>query len=323
MTIKFPYSISVVFMLATWAAWFKLAGTNPFSTVLAHWDIALTMVLGSFIAGATSEGGGAVAFPVFTKLLHISPHDTKVFSLAIQSVGMSAASIFIITMRIPVEWRVILWATLGGVFGISLGAIVLFPLLPAEIIKMSFTMMITSFAVTLYLLNRHIRHCHTTLPTIGTIEKALLFLAGFVGGIMSGLVGNGIDIITFSLIVLLFRLSEKVATPTSVILMAINAIFGFCLHLFILQDFSPTIEAYWLAAVPIVVVGAPVGALFCSYLNRNTIASILYALIFIELFSSLLIIPLTQEVLLASLCTLSLFAGLYLSMYRSTAYLKN
>ncbi len=113
------------------------------------------------------------------------------------------------------------------------------------------------------------------------------------------------------------------ATPTSVILMAINAIFGFCLHLFILQDFSPKIEAYWLAAVPIVVVGAPVGALFCSYLNRNTIASILYALIFIELFSSLLIIPLTQEVLLASLCTLSLFAGLYLSMYRSTAYLKN
>jgi uncharacterized membrane protein YfcA len=44
------------------------------------------------------------------------------------------------------------------------------------------------------------------------------------GGLMSGLVG--IDIVTFSVMVLLFRISEKIATPTSVILMALNAVIG-------------------------------------------------------------------------------------------------
>lgn len=56
---------------------------------------------------------------------------------------------------------------------------------------------------------------------------------------MSGLVGNGIDIITFSVMVLLFRLSEKIATPTSVILMAINALVGFALHALVIGNFTP------------------------------------------------------------------------------------
>jgi hypothetical protein len=55
------------------------------------WVVRLSF--GSMIAGGTSLGGGAVAFPVFTKVLHITPYDAKVFSLAIQSVGMSAASL--------------------------------------------------------------------------------------------------------------------------------------------------------------------------------------------------------------------------------------
>ncbi|MDJ0901719.1 MAG: hypothetical protein QNJ55_23255 [Xenococcus sp. MO_188.B8] len=67
-----------------------------FSYLLDNWQVALTMVFGSEIAGETSVGGGAVAFPVFTKVLHIAPQDAKLFSLAIQSVGMTAASVAII-----------------------------------------------------------------------------------------------------------------------------------------------------------------------------------------------------------------------------------
>lgn len=248
---------------------------------------------------------------------------TKVFSPAIQSIGMSAASVLIVTMRIPVEWRVIRWGTFGGIFGITLGAIVLFPMLPPEMIRMSFTAMITSFGVTLYIVNRNFRGCHLRLPYFGGAEKLFLVLAGLVGGILSGLVGNGIDIVTFSLIVLLFRVSEKVATPTSVILMAINSVFGFFIHVFILRDFTPEISEYWLAAVPVVALGAPLGALFCSWPNRKTIALILSGLILIEFSSSLLIIPLTKELLIASFLTLVFFSSVYLCMYRSKAYLSH
>jgi hypothetical protein len=52
-----------------------------FNYIQDHWQVSLTMIFGSLIAGATSEGGGAVAFPVFTKLLDINPTDAKNFHL--------------------------------------------------------------------------------------------------------------------------------------------------------------------------------------------------------------------------------------------------
>ena len=276
-----------------WMIWLYLAAPAPFAYIQAHWEITLTMVFGSLIAGGTSEGGGAVAFPIFTKLLHISPVDAKIFSLAIQSVGMTAAALVIIYMGIRVEWRVIRWASLGGVLGIVVGSILLAPILSPPVLKMSFTAMITSFAVTLFALNRGERFCHTRLPLFGRRERLLLLSAGFLGGMMSGLVGNGIDMITFSFMVLLFRLSEKIATPTSVILMAINALVGFALHVFVIGGFTSEVQAYWLAAMPVVVVGAPMGAIVCTLLNRMTIVWILIALIVVELISSLWLIPLT------------------------------
>ena len=52
-------------------------------------------------------------------------------------------------------------------------------------------------------------------------------IIGFFGGIFSALSGSGVDICSFSILCLLFRISEKVATPTSVVLMAINTCVGF------------------------------------------------------------------------------------------------
>ena len=80
--------------------------------------ISLTMAFASFIAGATSEGGGAVAFPVLTIFFDIAPAIARDFSLAIQSVGMSAAAFAILTAKIPIEKRAILYASLGGLPGL-------------------------------------------------------------------------------------------------------------------------------------------------------------------------------------------------------------
>ena len=52
-------------------------------------------------------------------------------------------------------------------------------------------------------------------------------ISGIVGGAFSALAGSGVDICSFSVLCLLFRVSEKVATPTSVVLMAINTCVGF------------------------------------------------------------------------------------------------
>lgn len=317
------FLFSAFIALLVWLAWFGYTMPETSNIIQDNWQISLTMVFGSFIAGATSEGGGAIAFPVFTKVLRISPMDAKIFSLAIQSVGMTAATLTIIFMRIAIEWRVILWASLGGIPGIVIGLTVLAPLFPANLVKLSFTAMVVSFAITLAMLSWGHRQYNETIPVFALREKMILLFSGFLGGIMSGLVGNGIDIICFSVMILLFRLSEKVATPTSVILMAFNSVIGFSLHLFFMGGLSTQVQNYWLSAIPVVVVGAPLGAFFCSRLNNKAIAFILIGLITIELISSLLIIPLTTQLTVVSFLILIGFSALYFMMSKLSLYCVN
>ncbi len=312
--------IVLAIAISFWTAWLVILGyQEAFHHLISNWQIALTMLFGSIIAGGTSIGGGAVAFPVFTKLLHIPTHDAKAFSLAIQSVGMSAASLAICLTGIRVEWQVIRWGSLGGFLGIFIG-LGYAPVLPPDVLKMSFTIMLSSFAMTLFALNKDVRQCHLSVPTWSFLERGLFLLAGLLGGIMSGLVGNGIDIFIFSMMVLLFRISEKGATLTSVVLMAINAVAGLALQVFVFNDFTEQVCGYWLAAIPIVVVGAPLGAIFCSLLRRETIANILIYLIFIEMVTSVLLIPLRPIVVYSSLTALIIFSSLNYWMYRTQAY---
>ncbi|MGK7942042.1 MAG: sulfite exporter TauE/SafE family protein [Crocosphaera sp.] len=302
--------------MTTWIVWLTFLGFEKAFFHLTHyWHIALTMLFGSMIAGGTSMGGGAVAFPVFTKLLHISPHDAKIFSLAIQSVGMTAAALTIYLSKIPVEWRVIPWASLGGVFGIFLGLSCFSPWLPPDILRICFTVMLTSFSVTLFILNQNHKRKKKLISIWGKSEKTACIIAGMVGGIMSGLVGNGIDIVVFSVMILVWHLSEKVATPTSVIVMAINALVGFFLQVFIFNDFPPNVQHYWLAAIPIVVMGAPLGAVLCSKLHHSAIANSLIFLILMEMISSFLIIPLRPAIILSTVLSMFLFSGLNYWLY--------
>lgn len=313
--------VSIFVAIAVWTAWLILVGpSRAFSNLIANWEASVTMIFGSMVAGGTSMGGGAVAFPIFTKVLQVPPNDAKVFSLAIQSVGMSAASLTIVAMKTKVEWRFIRWASLGGIPAIILSSIFLAPVIPPDVIKISFTMMICSFAMVLFALNSSKRRRNLAIPSWGKRERYLSILAGLWGGFVSGLVGSGMDIVGFSIMVLLFGLCEKVSTPTSVILMAINAVIGFILHQYFVGDFVEPVTNYWLAAVPVVVVGAPTGAMLCNLMKRKTIARIVIGLVLIELVSSFLLIPLNIKLLCYSLSVFVIFSSIYYWMYKSKIY---
>ncbi|NEO29796.1 MAG: sulfite exporter TauE/SafE family protein [Symploca sp. SIO3C6] len=314
--------ISILVAGTVWIVWLTLAGpSHALSNLIANWEAAVTMIFGSMVAGATSMGGGAIAFPVFTKVIHVPPNEAKVFSLAIQSVGMSAASLTIVAMKTKVEWRFIRWASLGGVPGIILGSVLLAPILPSNVIKFSFTMMICSFGIVLCALNRTRRTRNLAIPSWGKREQFFSLVAGLWGGIVSGLVGSGMDIVGFSIMVLLFGLCEKISTPTSVILMAINAMVGFILHQYFVGDFVEPVTNYWLAAVPVVVVGAPTGAILCNLMKRKTIVRILISLVLIELVSSLLLIPLSAKLISCSIFVFVMFSSIYYWMYKSKIYI--
>jgi uncharacterized membrane protein YfcA len=96
------------------------------------------------------------------------------------------------------------------------------------------------------------------------------------------------------LLTLRYRISEKVATPTSVVLMAFNSITGFLTHLFLVPtpedgisylmgDFHVEAFHYLLVCIPIVVVGAPAGARFIRNKSRQFVAGLLYTSLVLQM----------------------------------------
>ena len=260
--------------------------------------MGLTMAFGSFIAGATSEGGGAVAFPVMTLLLNVPPPVARDFALMIQSVGMTMAACAIVMSRTKIEWRAVGYAGAGGAVGLVVGLQWLSPLMPPAFTKLGFVSLWLSFLLALWLINRDRgRHVHQRLTTSTPRQAALLMAVGLLGGMVSGLTGSGLDIVTFSLLVLWGRVSESVATPTSVVLMATNAVAGFAWQASA-GAIGPAAWGYWWTCIPIVVWGAPLGAMFIRRRSRLAIARILYASIICQFVAALVIIPMTPGRLL-------------------------
>lgn len=305
--------------VVVWLGWYFLPDTPPFWAIAKHWRITLTMAIGSFIAGATSEAGGAVAFPVFTKILAIPPVQAKLFSLATQSIGMGTALLTILLLRIRVEWRAVIWVVCGSIAMLPIG-FALADQLPTSAVRILFTVIQCSFALALWWHNRDKnRDRHTRLTCFGSLEKICLFTLGMLGGLISGLLGSGLEIIVFSVLVLWFRLCEKAATPTVIVMMVFTSWSGFAM-IFSAGQFVPPVSEYWLAAIPVVAVGAPLGVYVCSRMSRILVVRTLLSLILLELLSSLILIPLSWEIALASTMLFLSFSCMYYLMYRSRRY---
>lgn len=298
--------------VAVWTLW--LAGMTfggRWGLFGEAWPMSLTMALGSFIAGATSEGGGAVAFPVMTLGFGIAPGVARDFSLLIQAVGMGAAAIAIFAARIQVERHALLWSTLGGALGVVLGLELVAPRMPARFTKMTFLAVWLAFAFALFWINRYReREVRDGIERFSARHALLLAGIGVLGGVVSGLTGSGLDILTFSLLVLRFRVSESVATPTSVVLMAGNALVGALWKGGPGTGLATEAWSYWWVCVPIVVVGAPLGARFIEGRSRLFVAGILYVSIAIQFVAGMLILRPTRGL---ALYTAAVFAcGLWL-----------
>lgn len=286
------YAVYAVIVLIFWVA--IVAPDNWTAIYSQGWPAALTMVFGSFIAGASAEGGGAIAFPVFTLLLKISPTDAKHFSFMIQSVGMVSASLLIIGRKINIEPRAIIFPAITGIIGLIFGHFLVAPLLSPAPTKLFFVSLWLAFGFSLWRLNTNKREIVDTLPgTLLTSDYLVLLLAGFAGGIVTSIFGNGVDILTFCVITMWYGISEKIATPSSVILMSILTVAGFILSTVTTPGISASTFTMWYAAIPVALISAPLGALVISNWTRSAIAKLLYVIIIAQFLGAIYVLGAT------------------------------
>jgi uncharacterized protein len=307
--------IYLIFLSIVMFGWFWYMFQNDsFEIYTRQWATVLTMIFGSFIAGASPEGSAAVAYPIFTLILKIAPPVARNFAFAIQSIGMTSASLLIIGMRLKVDWNYIIFVTIGGIFGLFLGTYYVVPYISPVQAKLFFVSLYLSFGIALWLQNRRPqREVFDKIEKFKNSDKGRLIIFGLVGGIISSIFGTGINIFTFCLMTIYYRVSEKVATPSSVIIMTIETILGLFIHTQLINDFQPEAFEIWLACVPFVAVFAPLGAFMISKMPRKGIATLLYCILIIQFFGAMLVIK--PSIIQFSLCMVVLATGIGLFGY--------
>lgn len=292
------YLLFLSLVITSWL-WYMIEN-DSFYFYINRWPAALTMLFGSFIAGASPEGSAAIAYPVFTLLLKIPPDVTRNFAFAIQSIGMTSASLLILGMKIKVDWNYILFVSLGGIFGLILGTYYVAPLISPMQAKLFFVSLWLSFGIALWLQNKNRqREVYDKIQNLLKSDIFKLLIFGFIGGIISSIFGTGINIFTFCLMTIYYRVSEKVATPSSVIIMTIETLLGVFIHTKVIGDFQRLAFELWIVSIPVVVFFAPLGAFVISKMQREGIAKILYTILIVQFIGAMVVIkPSVQQALM-------------------------
>jgi uncharacterized protein len=251
--------------LAVWVV--LMFGFGLFPEVARQWPMALVMILGSLVAGSTPMGGGAVSFPFLVLWLGIPPDIARNFGLIIQALGMTSAMIFILCRRVPIQGRILLWTILGAAGGMLVGTIGIAPHVASNFVKLTFACMWMSFAILTIAKNREF----CSIAGVRSIDSRVAIrtglIVGITGGIIASIIGLGVEMALYTVLVLLYRCDLKIAVPTAVSAMAMTSVMGVAVHLW-LGDIPRDVVMKFLAAGPLVIFGAPIGTYIVSVIPR-------------------------------------------------------
>lgn len=262
--------IWLLWLAVFYSCWAWLVfGRDMWQETLHHWPISVAMALGSYVAGSTPMGGGTVGFPVLVLLFKMPASLGRDFSFAVQSIGMVSASIFILVRRQPLATSMLQGALAGSMIGTPAGILYVAPLIPDLWIKLVFAVVWASFGL-LHFYRIHEIASHTGMTEF---DERWDRRVGFWLGLLSGasvvaVTGVGIDMVLYAALVLLCRADLKIAIPTSVIIMAFTSLLGVVVKN-LTTGLQPGVYAHWLAAAPIVALGAPLGVFIVELIGRK------------------------------------------------------
>jgi len=301
--------------VAVLSTWLYLILTGPgFELYETHWLYALMMVFGSAVAGFTPEGGGAVAFPILSLYFNIPPTAARDFSLAIQSIGMVSAAIWILTRKahalrtfrhIPFYAAVnmigfVLMTAVAGAFAF-------------KTIQMLFVGLALAFIVA-YLVSRG-RGTVDDVELSGT-RFVTFAVFSFIGGCASAMFGTGSDMLIYIALTCYYGMKEKISTDISIVLMAVVTVFGIAYRSLFLDAVHPDVYLMWLAAAPVVLFFAPFGNILLGWARKETM---LYTVLAMNAVNYFYFISKNMNLIVPTLITLVVFTAMFVSSF----YVKN
>jgi len=157
----------------------------------------------------------------------------------------------------------------GALIGMPIGILYVAPLASDLFIKLLFAAMWCSFGLLHLRRIREITSYEGMTPHDIAFDHRVGFMVGLFGALtVASITGVGIDMMIYMVLVLWCHADLKIAIPTSVVLMAFTSLVGLATKL-LLGDLQPGTFENWLAAAPVVAVGAPFGAMVVSRVGRK------------------------------------------------------
>lgn len=265
-----PIWIWLLWLVLFYTVWSWLVFAHDrWSDVVEHWAISLAMAMGSYAAGSTPMGGGTVGFPILVLLFKESAELGRDFSFAIQAIGMTSAAILIFVRRQPLAWAMMKGAAIGILIAVPVGVVWIAPLIPSLWIKLAFAVVWAGFGLLhLWRIGEIAGHEGMT-----EFDEHWDRKVGLAVGLISGLTivsvtGVGVDMALYTVLVLLCRADLKIAIPSSVIIMAFGSVVGIVVKV-LTSGVQPGVYENWLAAAPIVALGAPLGVFAVELIGRK------------------------------------------------------
>jgi len=305
---KILFPLNILVLLTIW--FFVLIYNGNITSILNYWMYPLTMVFGAMVAGLTPLGGGMVAYPVLSLYFNIDPATARDFSLAIQAMGMTSASVYILTRKkfsfdyIKYLPYFIFINFLGFIIGTGL-----YESISKVIVQLFFVSFSLSF-IGVYLYTRN--QSTNNKIKIKKIEKKrviwITFLLCFFGGVISSFFGTGSDIFLYILLTMYLNLKEKISTDFSIILMAVISILGF-FYRYLFVGIESDITNMWLASVPIVIFFAPLGNKLLGFIKRKYF---LYLILGLTIFNWLYFLNKINNYSLYSILLIVIFSAIFI-----------
>ena len=304
-----------VWAVAVLSTWLYLILTGPgFALYETHWLYAFMMIFGSAIAGFTPEGGGAVAFPILSLYFNITPPAARDFSLAIQSIGMVSAAIWILTRKghdlqtfrhIPFYAAVNM---IGFVLMTTVAGAVAF-----KTIQMLFVSLALAFIVA-YLVSRG-RGTEDNVELHGP-RFVTFSIFSFIGGCAAAMFGTGSDMLIYIALTCYYGMKEKISTDISIVLMAVITVFGIAYRGLFLDAVHPDVYLMWLAAAPVVLFFAPFGNVLLGWVRKETM---LYTVLAMNAVNYFYFMSKNLNMLVPTVITLASFIIFFVASF----YIKN
>jgi uncharacterized membrane protein YfcA len=115
-------------------------------------------------------------------------------------------------------------------------------------------------------------------------------ILGVIGGVISSIFGTGINIFSFCFMTIYYRINEKVAIPSSVIIMTIETLFGFFIHAGVVKDFQKQAFEMWLICIPFVAIFAPLGSYVINRVSRKAAANFLSIILVVQFIGAMYVL---------------------------------